>query len=97
MSADPHRAAVNNDDTAGNIAGAIRSQEKGNLAFALQHGIALPITNYRKLPRIVDRLMNDSAEYAAMRDNMRRMKNEEAIFEVAETVLSLLPKPSVSD
>jgi len=69
-------------------------QEKGNLAFALQHGIALPITNYRQLPRIVDRLMNDPAEYAAMQENMRRLRNEEAIFEVAETVLSLLPKPS---
>jgi len=69
-------------------------QEKGNLAFALQHGIACAIPNYRQLPRIVNRLMNDPAEYATMKDNMRRLKHEEAIFEVAETVLDLLPKPS---
>jgi len=70
-------------------------QEKGNLAFALQHGIVRSITNYRQLPPVITRLMNDPAEYATLKENMRRLKNEEAIFEVAETVLSLLPKPSV--
>jgi 1,2-diacylglycerol 3-beta-galactosyltransferase len=69
-------------------------QEKGNLAFALEHGIACAITSYRQLPRVVNRLMSDPAEYATMQENMRRLKHEEAIFEVTETVLSLLPKPS---
>ncbi|MHB0935622.1 MAG: MGDG synthase family glycosyltransferase [Armatimonadota bacterium] len=69
-------------------------QEKGNLAFALQHGIACAITSYRQLPRMVSQLMNDHAEYEQMKDNMRRLKNENAIFEVAEEVLSLLPEKS---
>jgi UDP-N-acetylglucosamine:LPS N-acetylglucosamine transferase len=70
-------------------------QEKGNLAFALEHGIARSITSYRQLPRQVSSLMNDYAEYEKMRENMRLLKNENAIFDVAEEVLSLLPKPSM--
>ena len=69
-------------------------QEKGNLAFALQHGIACAVTNYRQLPRMVSQLMNDRNEYEKMRENMRRIKNEHAIFDVAEEVLSLLPEKS---
>jgi len=67
-------------------------QEKGNLAFALRHGIARSITNYRQLPRTVSRLMSDHTEYEKMRENMHCLKNEDAIFEVADEVLSLLPK-----
>lgn len=70
-------------------------QEIGNLAFALEHGIARSITSYRQLPRMVSQLMNDHAEYEKMRENMRQLKNENAIFDVAEEVLSLLPKPSL--
>lgn len=69
-------------------------QEKGNLAFALQHGIARSFTSYRQLPRIISHLMSDRNEYEKMRENMRRIKNENAIFDVAEEVLSLLPEPS---
>ncbi len=66
-------------------------QEKGNLAFALDEGIAHPITSYRRLPYLVERLMRDTAEYRHMKENMRRIKHEDAIFDVAESVLSLLP------
>ena len=68
-------------------------QEKGNLAFAVQQGFALPLTNYRHLPAMVERLISHPTEYQQMKDNMHRLKNENAIFEVADTVLSLLPTP----
>lgn len=69
-------------------------QEKGNLAFAVEEGIAIRLTNYRRLPKIIDRLMNDPAEFNTLRANMHRIKNEDAIFEVAETVLGMLKPKS---
>ena len=35
-------------------------QELGNLNYAMVHGIALPITAYRRLPQLVERLMFNS-------------------------------------
>lgn len=70
-------------------------QEKGNLQFAIEEGIALPINNYRELPSMIGRLMTHPDEYQRLRENMRRIRNPEAIFQVAETVLDLLPQNKV--
>ncbi len=66
-------------------------QEQGNLAFAEAQGIALPITRYIDLPNMVDLLMHDANAYGSMQAAMRRMKNADAIFEVADALLALLP------
>jgi len=66
-------------------------QEIGNLEYAVAQGIAQKFTSYRQLPRIIDQLMQDRPVYEKMQMNMRRIKNEQAIFEVAETILAELP------
>ncbi|HEY3416342.1 MAG TPA: glycosyltransferase, partial [Armatimonadota bacterium] len=70
-------------------------QERGNLAFALEQGIAREITNYRRLPQQVQRLLTDPQEYETIRDNMRKIKNENGIFDVVETLLASLPQPAM--
>jgi UDP-N-acetylglucosamine:LPS N-acetylglucosamine transferase len=66
-------------------------QEQGNLAFAEAQGIALPITRYVDLPNMINLLMTDANAYASMQSAMRRMKNADAIFDVADALLGLLP------
>ncbi|MHB9130089.1 MAG: MGDG synthase family glycosyltransferase [Armatimonadota bacterium] len=69
-------------------------QECGNLDYALAEGIAVKIKSYRRLPAIVDHLMHDPAEYQLIQENMRRIKNDNAIFDVVDDLLSLLPQPA---
>ncbi len=66
-------------------------QEKGNLEYVLKNETGLRISHYREVPELVERLMNDPKEYAWIQENMRRIKNEDAIFEIAETILGQIP------
>ncbi|MHB9025371.1 MAG: MGDG synthase family glycosyltransferase [Armatimonadota bacterium] len=70
-------------------------QERGNLSFALEQGIAREITSYRRLPRLIERLLTNPREYERIRDNMRKLKNEEGIFDVVETLLASLEQAAV--
>ena len=67
-------------------------QEKGNLEFALFHGIALKYTKYPQVPRLIGQLMNDRTAYERMQAHMRRIKNEQSIFEIADALLAELPQ-----
>ena len=69
-------------------------QEKGNLDFAVQNGIAIKLTNYRHLPQIIERLITDQQEYQQLKSNMHAIKREQAIFDVAETILAQLEEPA---
>jgi len=67
-------------------------QEQGNLRYAVERGVAMEFTTYRQLPHLIEHLMNSPQEYARMQENMRNMKNEQAIFEVVETILAEIPR-----
>jgi len=67
-------------------------QEKGNLRYALEQGVALEFTSYRQLPQVLAQLMQDHAAYAQMQEQMSRLKNEQGIFEVVESILAELPR-----
>lgn len=71
-------------------------QEKGNLQYAVEQGIALEFSTYRQLPALVEQLMADPHEFARLQKNMRRIKNEQAIFEVVETILAELPQVTLT-
>lgn len=69
-------------------------QERGNLEFALAEGIAQQITSYATLPAVVAGLMQRSPAYRAMQARMHALKNEEAIFQLAERILAYVPTPA---
>ena len=47
-------------------------QEKGNLRYALEQGVALEFTSYRQLPQVLAHLMQDRAAYTQMQEQMRQ-------------------------
>ena len=70
-------------------------QEKGNLRYAVEQGVALEFTSYPSLPHIIEHLMHDSAAYAQMQEQTRQLKNEQAIFEVVESILAEIPRVAI--
>lgn len=67
-------------------------QEKGNLEFVLKNEVGLKISHYREIPELIERLVTDPREYTWMQENMRKIKNEDAIFQIADSILELIPK-----
>lgn len=67
-------------------------QERGNLLYALANGIGLAIDRRHPVSMLVDNLMNDTERYAQIKAAMGRIKNENAIFELVDMVLSQIPE-----
>lgn len=66
-------------------------QEKGNLEWVLKNEVGLKISHYREVPALISRLIDDPREYEWIKENMRRIKNPDAIFDIAETIVSAIP------
>lgn len=71
-------------------------QELGNLQFAVREGVAQAYTSYKELPVLVAKLLNNSDTYQQMKQQMKRIKNTNAIYEVADTILNEISAKQIS-
>ena len=66
-------------------------QEKGNLDFVVEKGIGAAISRQVGVSTLVRHLMEDTEAYERMRENMRRIKNPDAIYDLVELLMEAKP------
>lgn len=71
-------------------------QERGNLDFVLSKGIGLSITKDDSVPDMVRALMNDPLRYEKFRAAARAIKNESAVFDLVDIIMSFVPKAKLT-
>lgn len=83
------------------LTGAVPGQEEGNVDFVRDNGVGALATTPDALTGVLRELLDpESPRLAAMRENVRRVRQPEASFEIARLILSYLPArtvPSVWD
>lgn len=67
-------------------------QEKGNLDFALEKGIALAIDRGHPVTGLIRSLMQDPALYRKMVEATRAIKNPGSVYELIELILKAEPR-----
>lgn len=73
-------------------------QEKGNLDFVLDKGIGLAITRSSSVSEIVRDLMTNPHQLEQMRQDMRRIKNPEAIDDLVDLIANArVQTPTLSE
>lgn len=71
-------------------------QERGNLDFVLSKGLGLSITKDDSVADMVRELMNDPIRYEKFRAAARTIKNERAVFDLVDIIMSFVPKAKLT-
>jgi len=77
------------------IVNPIPGQEERNSDHLLEQGAAIRCNNLPVLGYKIDRLLDDPARTAAMRENARRLARPHAAREIVEKALTLVPVAGV--
>ena len=70
----------------------IPGQEERNSDHLLEEGAAIRCNNLPVLAYKIDRLLDDEARFATMRENVRRLGHPRAAFDVVDRVVALAEK-----
>lgn len=74
------------------LTGAVPGQEEGNIAFVLNNGLGTLAATPEELTRALRELLDPaSPRLAALRANVRRLRQPESSFGIARLILSYLP------
>lgn len=83
------------------LTGAVPGQEEGNVDFVLDNGVGTLATTPEELTGVLRELLDPiNPRLATLRENVRRIRQPEASFDIARLILSYLPArtaPSVWD
>ncbi len=71
-------------------------QERGNLSFVVQKGVGLAITRDHSVSAMVRDLMNDPVRFEQLRAAARSIKNEKAVFDLVDLIMSFVPESKLS-
>lgn len=71
-------------------------QERGNLDFVIAKGIGLAITRDQSVAAMVRELMSDPIRYEQFRAAARAIKNDRAVFDLVDLIMSFVPEAKLS-
>ncbi|MBI6546400.1 MAG: hypothetical protein HY692_06370 [Cyanobacteria bacterium NC_groundwater_1444_Ag_S-0.65um_54_12] len=67
-------------------------QEKGNLDYISHHGIGDAIERRSDLVKLIRRYMEDKPRYDAVVENMGKLGNSQAVYDLADYIVSQIPE-----
>ncbi|MOA52917.1 hypothetical protein D3C78_1762970 [compost metagenome] len=71
-------------------------QERGNLDFVIAKGLGLAITRDASVSGMVRELMSDPVRYEQFRKAARAIKNDRAVFDLVDLIMSFVPEAKLS-
>lgn len=71
-------------------------QEQGNLDFVVSKGVGMAITRDVSVADLVSDLMNDPVRYQGFRAAARAIKNDRAVFDLVDLIMTYVPKAKLS-
>ena len=67
-------------------------QEVGNLEYVERHGLGDAYRRGSELTKLVRRYQEDSARYEAVVQNMRKVRNPDAVYDLADYIVTQVPE-----